>query len=203
MSLNPPLMEGAGVDGTVSVMPNPYANEFFFLMRDKIDFEVIDGPNKFSATGRCYMTSHRFCFQERGMTKTDGRPLVHKKTGQAWAAIDIPMLLVSDHKFNQPIFGANSLSGACTAIPDGGFVSETIKWKIKFKNGGVGTFLPIFFRLMEYIEGHLRVSEGESKSDSKEEEAGQSVMNPIQARQICEAYLDPNDPTHVYVQDRK
>jgi hypothetical protein len=149
------------------------------------------------------MTSHRFCFQEKGMTKQDGRPLVNSKTGQAWAAIDIPMLLISSHKFNQPIFAANNLSGEVSAIPGGGFVSETLKWKISFKNGGVGTFLPIFFRLREYIErNNMRIRDMEQ--EGKEADESDSLINPMQARQICEAFADPNDPSHVYiVNDRK
>lgn len=134
------------------------------------------------------------------MCKPSGRPLVHSKTGQPWAALDIPLLLISSHKFSQPIFGANSLGGAAQAIPGGGFSgAHELRWKLTFKNGGVGTFLPIFFRLMEYIKNHMSQQVGEAKeaADGEGEEVG--LLNPMQARQIAEGYMDPNDPSHVYM----
>ena len=72
MSLNPTLMANE-TSTPPSLVPNPYPSEVFFLVRDKIDFEIIDGGNTYKGSGRVYVTSHRLCFQERGMTKPNGR----------------------------------------------------------------------------------------------------------------------------------
>lgn len=58
---------------------------------------------------------------------------------------------MSDEKFNQPIFGACSISGlvstAGSKASDGD--GEQFVWKVIFSNGGTGVVLPVFLRLLE------------------------------------------------------
>jgi hypothetical protein len=60
----------------------------------------------------------------------------------------VPLALLTHESFNQPIFGCNNLSGATTPLAGGG-LSGTANFWLYFKSGGVGTFLPLFFGLLE------------------------------------------------------
>ena len=47
-----------------------------------------------------------------------------------------------------------TLAGATTTMVDGGPAGgEAVQWTIYFKEGGVGTFVPYFFRWVERREG--------------------------------------------------
>jgi hypothetical protein len=54
-----------------------------------------------------------------------------------------------DEKFNQPIFGACSISGL--VLPSEADTKDTnpYHWKIIFDNGGTGVVLPVFLKLLD------------------------------------------------------
>lgn len=51
------------------------------------------------------------------------------------AVCEMKLLDIRDEKFNQPLFGANNISGAYPPAQ---------KWKLTFNSGGIGTFLITF-----------------------------------------------------------
>ena len=85
------------------------------------------------------MTTFRIVF-------VPNRPSI--QNGVTFDAFDIPIKLVRNERFNQPIFGANNMTGIVAPISEVGLLVDT-RWKLVFKEGGVGTFLPIFLRMMD------------------------------------------------------
>lgn len=64
-------------------------------------------------------------------------------------AFELPLAYLRGDKFNQPIFGCNNLSGECWPAVEGGGPAGGMpphKFALYFKEGGVGTFLPLYFR---------------------------------------------------------
>lgn len=57
-------------------------------------------------------------------------------------AFDLPLALTFKEKFNQPIFGANYLSG--TTKPMHNMIPSDAEFKIWFMEGGCGRFLKCF-----------------------------------------------------------
>ena len=103
---------------------------------------------------------------------------------------DLPIATLIEESFNQPIFGANNLTGSSPPL-DGSGLSDSIKWKVTFNNGGVGTFLPLFFRLLN--EMRQRMSQPLAATATV-------TLSPLDAQQILHAaYVDPNDPSKLYV----
>ncbi|BBN13676.1 hypothetical protein MPTK1_6g05520 [Marchantia polymorpha subsp. ruderalis] len=181
MAVNPPLFG----NGT----PIPFVDEMFVLTRDSVEFNV-DHPyspgSKFSAKGSLLISNFRVVF------------VATKPVGNI-AAYDLPLLYIHDEKFNQPILFCNNLSGKVhPVVPDGEHPSlyKVSSFKILFKEGGVGTFVPLFFGLLRSV----RAANVESVNVSA------PPANPLPSEQapvedmIRHAYIDPNDPTRVYLQ---
>ncbi|KAM7463759.1 hypothetical protein LguiA_031880 [Lonicera macranthoides] len=182
MALNPQLF-GNG-------MPVPFVNEMFVLARDGVEFEVdkipgSDGGN-LKAKGTIYLSNIRMVFVS---TKPVGNVV----------AFDMPLLHVHGEKFNQPIFYCNNISGFVEpVVPDNqnAAMYSTHKFKILFKEGGCGTFVPLFFNLIKSVRQY-------------NQQAGmgtQPHVDPLQAAQtpvdemMRHAYVDPNDPTRIFLQ---
>merc|ERR1719231_1267951 len=91
--------------------------------------------------------------------------------------------------FNQPIFGANNLTGVSPPL-QGSSCEEDIQWRFGFNEGGVGTFLPIFFRLLQDMRQRMQ---GQSAA------APPPMAQPVVEQLVQAAYVDPNDPTKLYV----
>ncbi|POM80220.1 Hypothetical protein PHPALM_1974 [Phytophthora palmivora] len=149
-------------------LPLANENELFILQRAKITFQCKTPDHAvFKGKGRIYCTTQRIIFvAEKGITQN----------GCYFEAFEIPLVEMTDEKFNQPIFGACSISGLVVASGGGGNFS----WKITFANGGTGVVLPVFLRLME-------------KRKKKEE----IDLNFVQSQK--KAFVDPNDPTVIYI----
>ena len=99
---------------------------------------------------------------------------------------DMPLATLYDESFNQPIFWANNLTGASPPL-EGSSFSADIKWTIYFNNGGVGTFLPFFFRLLQEMRQRLA-----------QPAHAPSALN-IATMLVQAAYVDPSDPTRLFV----
>lgn len=198
MSLNPPLAEGPNAAGRTEVVPEPYPGEYFYLMRDNVDFSVTVNGVQYAASGRVYLTSNRLCLQEKGSCKSGATPLTQKKSGVQWAALDVPLHLIEGHKYNQPIFSSNYLSGTCLAVPGGGFEEGAVaQWKISFPRGGVGSLYPLFLKLMRAIEQN---SERKEAIYGMGADSGSGAINPVVARELGRGYVDPNDPSAFYME---
>ena len=132
--LNPELANG---------QPVPMQNECFVLSRDGIHFSAKSGPrNKIDAYGTLYISTLRMVF-------------VNEKAGSDNRGFDIPLATLYKESFNQPIFGANNMTGLSPPLdlPEG---ADHWKWCISFRNGGVGTFLPFFFRLLQEMRRRMQ-----------------------------------------------
>lgn len=132
---------------------------------------------KVTPTGTLFLSSVRMVF-------------VADQPSQSFIALDIPLVYLRSEKFNQPIFGANNLTGMVFSVADGGASSESPPWEFTFyfKEGGCGTFLPLFFRILEAM-----------RSAPLEAQVPEAPTAPAAEEAVRTAYMDPNDPTRVYV----
>ncbi|KDO22249.1 hypothetical protein SPRG_12335 [Saprolegnia parasitica CBS 223.65] len=167
MSFAPTLFSDNG-----KALPLANTGEVFILERPSIAFQCLVDGHKFKATGRIYITTQRLVFC------ADKAATQH---GRFFQAFEIPLDNIADDKFNQPMFGSCNISGDVFPVgTDEGDVATPIEWRVSFPNGGTGTFLPIFLRLMEHKKHAGLVDEAFAEKQRK-------------------AYVDPNDPTVIYV----
>ncbi|KAL9327241.1 hypothetical protein ACSQ67_007886 [Phaseolus vulgaris] len=112
-------------------------------------------------------------------------------------------LYVSGEKFNQPIFHCNNLSGHVEpVVPNDQHraLYSTHSFKIIFKEGGCGTFIPLFFNLIASVRQYNQHYTMQAQAQA------QSYVDPLQAAQtpvdemMRHAYVDPNDPTKIFLQ---
>jgi hypothetical protein len=112
---------------------------------------------------------------------------VHKKTNSLFKSFDIPLGLLKNEEFKQPIFGANYISGVCKPLFN--LLPGEIKFKIWFMEGGCGTFVPAFLNLVNSLR----------RNQNKGHD--QKLMNTIAAGQFAKtAYIDPNDPSVIFLE---
>lgn len=197
MAVNPQLMP----NGT----PVPFVNEMMVLSREGVEFQVDKLPNlsggKWSARGTLYLTSIRMVF----VAKSPSPPVL---------AFDIPLLFVSEEAFNQPIFACNNLSGKVHPVDSRLQGQGPHNFKVLFKEGGVGTFVPVFFNLLRSLRAlaappaspaaaPLPTTGGGGGSELPDGAGGADPMpsqQPPVEDMIRHAYIDPNDPTKLYLQ---
>ncbi|KAI5679475.1 hypothetical protein M9H77_10425 [Catharanthus roseus] len=183
MAVNPQLFPNG--------MPVPFVNELFVLAREGVEFEVDKIPGSrgghVKAKGTIYLSNIRMVF-------------VSNKPVEGVAAFDMPLLYVHGEKFNQPIFFCNNISGLVDpVVPDNEnrALYSTHSFKILFKEGGCGTFVPLFFNLI----GLVRQYNQQTSRASAEPE-----LDPLRAadtpvdEMMRHAYVDPNDPTRIFLQ---
>ncbi|PHT54138.1 hypothetical protein CQW23_08600 [Capsicum baccatum] len=166
-------------------MPIPFLNELFVLSRKGVEFEVdkIPGVGKTRTKGTIYLSNIRMVFVA--------------KMPVDFIAFDMPLLFVSGEKFKQPIFRCNNVSGyVVPVVPDNenSALYSTHTFKILFKGGGCGTFVPLFFNLMASVRRAQQQYGTEPRADPL-----QAAQTPVD-EMIRHAYVDPNDPTKIYLQ---
>ncbi|KAL4317818.1 hypothetical protein GQ457_18G008450 [Hibiscus cannabinus] len=108
-------------------------------------------------------------------------------------------LYVHGEKFNQPIFHCNNISGQVEpVVPENEHraLYSTHTFKILFKEGGCGTFVPLFLNLISSVR----------RCNQQVNHEPQPRVDPLQAAQtpvdemMRHAYVDPNDPTKIFLQ---
>ena len=119
-------------------MPVAMENEVFVLSRAGIHFTAKSGRVKAEGSGNLFLSTLRMVF-----------------VADKGHHFDMPLATMHDEKFNQPIFGANNMTGQSPPL-DLEQDAEHYKWCISFRNGGVGTFLPFFFRLLEEMRRRMQ-----------------------------------------------
>eukprot|EP01026_Neomeris_dumetosa_P031493 TRINITY_DN24970_c0_g2_i1.p1 TRINITY_DN24970_c0_g2~~TRINITY_DN24970_c0_g2_i1.p1 ORF type:complete len:215 (-),score=23.93 TRINITY_DN24970_c0_g2_i1:228-872(-) len=181
MAANPSLVEASSNE----FVPAPFPGEAILLRRRGINI-YLDGvrtnSGKWQTRGVLYLTNMRMVFIAHKADQSSGL-----------AAFDFPLAYLKDVKFNQPIFGANNLSGMVWPALTGGGPAGTYpphEYILYFKEGGVGTFLPLFFRSLEQI----RASYARSQQPQEQQPQQQGLQT-----MLATAFVDPNDPTHVYL----
>ncbi|XP_065864027.1 UPF0664 stress-induced protein C29B12.11c isoform X2 [Euphorbia lathyris] len=180
MALNPQLFDNG--------MPVPFINEIFVLTRDGVEFEIDKIPGSqgghVKAKGVLYLSNIRMVF------------VANKPVG-SFTAFDMPMLYIHGEKFNQPIFFCNNISGLVEPVVpenENRALYSTHSFKILFKEGGCGTFVPLFFNLISSVRQYNQRTTPEVE------------INPLQASQtpvdemMRHAYVDPSDPTKIFLQ---
>ncbi|XP_051122685.1 UPF0664 stress-induced protein C29B12.11c [Andrographis paniculata] len=184
MALNPQLFP--------SGMPVPFVSELFVLARDGVEFEIDKIPGtqggNVKAKGTIYLSNIRMVF------------VASKPVGNL-VAFDMPLLYVHDEKFNQPIFFCNNISGHVDpVVPENEHraLYSTHSFKILFKEGGCGTFVPLFFNLIASVRQYNQHARAHAEAQPR--------VDPLQAAQtpvdemMRHAYVDPNDPTKIFLQ---
>ena len=154
--------------------PAPLPGEFFLLKRENITCTVqVAGQSKLKAAGVFYLSTQRIVFVSIPARKA------------RFQSFEAPLRGIINERFNQPIFGANYLSGVAT----GSRLPNPAKFSLKFNSGGVGTFLRLFFTMMEKFRDE---NEARRRAFFNEVENGKF-------QQAQKAYFDPSDPSVVYV----
>ena len=188
MAANPPLVMGA--NGMLT--PAPFAGEYFVLGRDGVQIEVNNvrtGNGKWKADGFLYLSHVRCVF------------VAPKADASGLQSFDFPLAYVSNEKFNQPIFGCNNLSIDCFSVADGGGPNGTIpphSAKFYLKHGGSNTLLPLFFRMLEVTRIEQRRAAAAAQQSQYPEVVHTAPVDEVK-KIVNVAYVDPNDPTTIYV----
>ena len=139
----------------------------------------------FKSVGSLYLTTESIFFVA-DYPKSQGAAKIR------FDSFRIPLTQLSNEKFNQPIFGANNLTGQVSPVCDAQTLQQLnglndFKFCFSFNNGGCGTFLPIFFRIMAEVREYG-------------EDAAQHVAEQVlSGRFTGAAYIDPSDPSTIYV----
>ncbi|RWR73197.1 UPF0664 stress-induced protein C29B12.11c [Cinnamomum micranthum f. kanehirae] len=185
MALNPQLFANG--------MPVPFVNEMFVLAREGVEFEVdkIPGANGgiVKAKGTIYLSNIRMVF------------VANKPVG-GFVAFDMPLLYVHDEKFNQPIFHCNNISGLVEpVVPEDQHraLYSTHSFKILFKEGGCGTFVPLFFNLLSSVRQYNQHLAQSTPNSGPRMDPLQAAQTPVD-EMMRHAYVDPNDPTRIFLQ---
>ena len=121
------------------------------------------------------------------MILTSCRVICVNQKSSAFKAFDLPLSLITDEGFAQPIFGANYIHGTCKPLLNS--LPGDIYFKVWLMNGGCGTFAPAYLKMVA------------SCKRNKGRGAELSVVNSYQnsgGRKT--AYIDPNDPSVIYLQ---
>jgi hypothetical protein len=171
MALDPPLLDAR--------TPLALVGETFCLVRDGVAgrFESAEA-GKIRAEGLVVLTTARLCFIPRG-------------AGAGARAFDVPLQGLLREAFQQPWFGANYLEGEVAPVPGRGIVNN-ISFRFTFLNGGAGTFLRVFFSLIEKY-----------RCPPAAAPAAAAFLAPPAMQQWLHAQLalvDPSDPTTIYIE---
>jgi len=165
--------------------PAPIHNELFVLSRHGISFTAKSGSLKFEGRGNIYLSTLRIVFVNEKRSSFQG--------------FDLPLATMQRESFNQPIFGANNMTGESPAL-EASACQGDIKWCISFKEGGVGTFLPLFFRLLGEMRSLMAQQQQPAQPVASSAQGTPVVVPKTVASTIVQAaYIDPNDPTQLYV----
>ncbi|KAH9602461.1 hypothetical protein KSS87_017675 [Heliosperma pusillum] len=108
-------------------------------------------------------------------------------------------LHVHGEKFNQPIFHCNNISGFVEPVvpeTENRALHSTHAFKILFKDGGCGTFVPLFFNLMNSVRQYNQQVAPSSEPRVDPLRAAQTPVDDM----MRHAYVDPNDPTKIFLQ---
>ena len=183
MALNPQLFPNG--------MPVPFVSELFVLARDGVEFEIDKIPGAghgghLKAKGIIYLSNIRMVF-------------VAKNPVGGLVAFDMPLLYINGEKFNQPIFHCNNISGLVEpVVPDDQHraLYSTHSFKIIFKEGGCGTFIPLFFNLISSVRQYNQRANVPTESRVDPLQASQTPVDEM----MRHAYVDPNDPTRIFLQ---
>lgn len=174
--------------GVVESASTPAASSslfFFYLLSMFVLILLFAGRvGAVKAKGTVYLSNIRMVF-------------VSIKPVENFIAFDMPLLYVHGEKFNQPIFFCNNICGhvdPVIPVNENRALFSTHSFKILFKEGGCGTFIPLFFNLIASVRQYHQQSREEARVDPL-----QAAQTPVD-EMMRHAYVDPNDPTRIFLQ---
>mmetsp|Transcript_27886 Transcript_27886/g.59034 ORF Transcript_27886/g.59034 Transcript_27886/m.59034 type:complete len:217 (+) Transcript_27886:61-711(+) len=160
------------------LFPLPESGENLILKRDGIDFECkLARGGKLWGRGCFFLSSKRLVFVA-----------AEKSCRADFKSFEIPLAMLREPKFEQPIFGANYLSGRATPPDDPAspLAGGPTLFSLTFNCGGCGTFLPLFYRLMSEVQ--------------QASAAPAPLEQAVQEGRIDQvAFVDPSDPSVLYL----
>lgn len=166
--VNPEIVHDTG---SGDKYPQPFRGELIVLRRPGVSFEATSKRyGKVSGSGEVFLSSHRIVF----IPKTSSRP--------DFVSYELEMVEVLNEKFEQPIFGANYISGETIGPNE----SEKSVWSLTLHDGGCGTILPVLADL-------LRRARARSLETNLFYGVHDSPIGSI-------GYLDRSDPSVVLIQ---
>ncbi|ORM41343.1 uncharacterized protein BXIN_0781 [Babesia sp. Xinjiang] len=125
--------------------------------------------------GDTFLTTHRIVFVKNR----------DKKFNEEFSSIALPYTHIDEPRFRQPLFGTNHLEGTIRPVSDAIVpINNVAKFYIYFESG-CGLFLKGFYMY------YARV-----RNDPAYTASGHPFSNAPESRS---AFMDPNDPTHVYL----
>ena len=130
--------------------PAPFPDEYVLLERHGMELSLRSPSSgrRCSGKGRVYLSDVRmvFVFDGGSVRAPDG--------GHALEAFDIPLLYIGSERFNQPIFGCNNVSGTVRRVVSSQpQPADYYDFELYFLQGGIGTFLPIFYNVLYFLQG--------------------------------------------------
>ena len=149
------------------------------------------GMSTVNTRGTAFLTTRRIIFVPKRVSR--GQRQFYEERGQV---VSIRLSEIVKHRFNQPLFGANSIY---VRVPHTDPQIEFMKCKLGFYSGGVGTFLAAFLRLMrsrQAVATHGGVAVAEVRPMVMQAEAEVAGATAIRG-----APRNPNDPTTVWISD--
>eukprot|EP00898_Chlorokybus_atmophyticus_P004237 jgi/Chlat1/4814/Chrsp31S04862 len=196
MAVNPEMVAGGGG------LPVPFSGEAFVLRRDGVNFLVDNLPGlgsggKWSARGVLYLSNVRLVFAATG---ADAR-----QNGAAIHAFDLPLSYIVREKFNQPIFGCNNITGVVEGGPPGSLDGVPHDFKLSFREGGVGTFLPLFYAMLassRQQQSQQQQQQSQQQQQQQQQQYAPSAPPPPTSMvqdAVNNAFVDPSDPSVLYL----
>lgn len=148
-------------------VPDLAQGETSVLRRDGIKLRVkgsglpVNVPKK--GQGSIFLTTKRLIFVPKG---------------RLVSPFEVGLKGITNEQFNQPVFGANSISGVSQEA-----LGVPVRWNFTFTTGGVGTFLHVFQATLHYVRVTLHRS-------GRLVDARAELIGP---------HMDPMDPSRVWL----
>ena len=120
------------------------------------------------------------------MILTTARIVCLNNKNSAFKAFDLPLALTFNEGFEQPIFGANYIKGTCKPLIN---LPGNVNFKIWFMSGGCGTFAPAYLKMVYSMR--MNRNRGIDQQMQRNIESGNFGKT---------AYIDPDDPSVIYLQ---
>lgn len=159
-------------------LPCRVNGEYFIMNRGGVSFEMkVKKGNKYSGKGEVILTTCRLV-------------CVNSDTKSLFKSFDLPLALIYSEKFTQPIFGSNYLGGYCKPLMN--ILPGDVEFYIYFTEGGVGTFIPSVMSIIANVR--------KNNNKGPDEKMLNNISTGIFAKT---AYIDPNDPSKIYLEQPK
>lgn len=190
MALNVPLLPSPDAPG--GRIPSPFTGEVYILSRTALEMGYTDDSRRRAnpSKGVLFLTTQRLVFLPEDATKA------------GYESLELPLRGMTREVLHQPIFACNNLTASCAYYENMPFSGE-LNFKIVFKNGGIGTFLPNFNRCLGAARqaasaaaaagDHAGVVPERNTLEAWANEWGADILEDAVAA------MDPSDPSLLYL----